>query len=196
MLAALAVLRIGRRFLVPAMAPLAWGFVVLFVVDRGRALLDTMPTLERVVFLIEMVGALGFLFWLLRPSRLANIPAELRRDPFLVVLGIAMRVAAALLATAIVADLAGWGDLGILLGSAALRSGFLGLRVFVLFKVFASLAAFALVLWPLRLLRSISRHRLLVRRRLERLLAVGGHSHLGHLVLGQLALFGLRSWQA
>ena len=41
-------------------------FIILFAVDRGRALLETMPTLDRIVFLMEMVGGLGFLFWLLR----------------------------------------------------------------------------------------------------------------------------------
>jgi small-conductance mechanosensitive channel len=185
---ALAVLRIGLSFLVSAMAPLAWGLTLLFVVDRGRTLLDATPTLERFAFLLEMGAALGLLFWLLRPTRLASIPEELRRARFLVVLGIAMRVAAALLATAILADVAGWGDLGILLGSSALRSAFVALSIFVLYKIFASLAAFALLLWPLRLLRSISRHRLLVRHRLERLLAGAAGLVWVALVLGQLGL--------
>jgi len=186
---ALAVLRIGLSFLVSAMAPLAWGLILLFIADRGRTLLDTTPTLERAVLLLEMGAALGLLLWLLRPSRLASIPEPLRRAPFLVVLGLAMRLAAALLAIAILADLAGWGDLGILLGGAALRSAFLGFAFFVLYKIFASLAAFGLLLWPLRLLRSISRHRLLVRRRLERLLAGVAVLIWAMLVLGQLALF-------
>ena len=47
----------------------------------------------------------------------------------------------------------------------ALRREF---AAFVLLKALQSLATFALVLWPLRLSRAISRHRLLVRRRLER----------------------------
>lgn len=79
-LIAAAVLQIGRRFLVPAMAPLAWGFLVFFAIDRARDFLDTMSTLKRVVSLMEMVGMLGFLFWLLRPSRIANIPAQHARD--------------------------------------------------------------------------------------------------------------------
>jgi potassium efflux system protein len=185
---ALAVLRIGLSFLVSAMAPLAWGLILLFLVDRGRTLLDTTPTLERVVLLLEMGAALGLLLWLLRPSRLARIPEELRRAPFLAVLGIAMRVGAALLVIAILADVAGWGDISILLGSGALRSAFLGFSSFVLYKVLASLAVFALFLWPLRLLRSISRHRLLVRHRLERLLAGVAALAWATLVLGQLAL--------
>ena len=189
-LAAGAVLRIGRRFLVPAMAPLAWGLLVFFAIDRARDFLETMPTLERVVFLMEMVGVLGFLFWLLRPSRIAKIPAQLRGTPFLRLLGVAMRVAAAVVAIAIVADLFGWADLASMLGGGVERAGYLGFFVFVLLKVFQSLAAFALVLWPLRLLRAISGHRMLVRRRLERVLSVIAVGLWATLLFGQLGLLG------
>jgi small-conductance mechanosensitive channel len=185
-----AVVRIGRRFLAPAMAPLAWGFVVLFVVDRSRVLLDTAPTLDRVAFLMEMAAALAFLFWLLRPHRLAAIPTELLRAPFMRVLGVAMRVAVVLLALAIAADLAGWGDLSGMLGRGALRSSFVGFTAFVLFKMVGSLAAFALLLWPLRLLRSISQNRLLVRHRIDQVLGVGVAVLWATVVLGQLDLLG------
>jgi len=189
-LIAVAVVRIGRRFLVPAMAPLAWGFIVLFVVDRSRVLLDTMPTLERVAFLMEMSAVLAFLSWLLRPHRLAAIPAELLRAPFMRVLGVAMRVAVVLLALAIAADLAGWGDLSGMLGRGALRSSFVGFTAFVVFKVVGSLAAFALLLWPISLLRSISQNRLLVRHRIDQLLGVGVAFLWATVVLGQLDLLG------
>jgi hypothetical protein len=55
-----ALVRIGRRFLVPAMAPLAWGLIILFVFDRSRVVLDTTPTLGRVAFLTEMAAVLAF----------------------------------------------------------------------------------------------------------------------------------------
>jgi len=189
-LIAVAVVRIGRRFLVPAMAPLAWGFIVLFVVDRSLVLLDATPTLERVAFLMEMAVVLAFLSWLLRPPRLAAIPAELLRAPFLRVLGVAMRVAVVLLALAIAADLAGWGDLSGMLGRGALRSSFVGFTAFVVFKVVGSLAAFALLLWPLRLLHSISQNRLMVRHRIDQLVGVGVAFLWATVVLGQLGLLG------
>jgi len=189
-LIAVAVVRIGRRFLVPAMAPLAWGFIVLFVVDRSLVLLDATPTLERVAFLMEMTVVLAFLSWLLRPHRLAAIPAELLRAPFMRVLGVAMRLAVVLLALAIAADLAGWGDLSGMLGRGALRSGFVGFTAFVVFKVVGSLAAFALLLWPLSLLRSISQNRAMVRHRIDQLVGVGVAFLWTTVVLGQLDLLG------
>ena len=99
-----------------------------------------------------------------------------------------MRVGAALLTLAILADLAGWSDLAILLGDGVLRSGFLGLFVFVLLKVFHGLASFALVLRPLRLLRAISNHQQLVDHRLERVLSVLAVGLWVALVCGQLGL--------
>jgi small-conductance mechanosensitive channel len=183
-----AALWIGRRFVVSALSPLPWGLAVFFLVDRARDFLNTVPTLERVVYQVEMVGALGFLFWLLRPGRLAGIPPELRRDPFLRLIGAAMRVTAAVLAIAIVADLAGWGNLAHSLGNVALRGSYAGFGLFVLLMVVQGLAAFALVLWPLRLLRVISRHRLLVRRRIERGLGVLAVGLWAMVMLAQLTL--------
>ena len=187
---AAAVLWIGRHLLVPAMAPLAWVLVVFFVVDRARDILDTMPTLKRVVSLAEVIGVLGLLFWLLRPSRIADIPAQLRGTPFLRLLRAAMRVAAAVVAISIVADLFGWVDLARMLGNGVVRAGYLAFFIFVILKVFQSLAIFALVLWPLRLLRMISRHRLLVRRRFERVLNVLAVGLWVTLLFRQLGLLG------
>jgi small-conductance mechanosensitive channel len=53
-----------------------------------------------------------------------------------------------------------------------------------------SLAIFTLILWPLRLLRGISRHRFLVRRRLERVLGVLAVVLWAMLLFGQLGLLG------
>ena len=188
LLLALAVLAIVRRFMTPTAVHLAWGLTLFFVVDRVRDLLETTPALERIVFMVEMAAALALLLWLLRPSRIAKIPAQQHQAPLHPLLGTAIRVGAAVLALALVADLVGWGDLASLLGNGALRSGYLGLFVFVLLVVVQSLATFALVLWPLRLLRAVSRHQLLIRHRLERVLSVLAVGVWSALVFAQLGL--------
>jgi small-conductance mechanosensitive channel len=185
---AVAVTWIGRRFLVYAWAPLTWGILALFIASRAIDPLEAMPTVERVVFVVEMVGALGFLLWLLRPNRVAKIPSELRRNPFHRLVGAAMRLATAILALAIVAEVAGWGDLASLLGNGVVLSAMLGFSAFVLVNVLRSLMSFALVLWPLRLLRAISKHRTLVRRRLEGALNLLGVGLWGTFVFGQLGV--------
>ncbi|MEQ8667732.1 MAG: mechanosensitive ion channel [Pirellulales bacterium] len=187
-LMAVATLRIVQRFLPAAMTPLAWGLAALFVFDRARDLFDRTPTLDRLVFSGEMIGALGLLVWLLRPSRVATLPEDWRRHPFFRLLGTAMRAGAVVLTIAILADLAGWSDLSVLLGDGVLRSGFLGLFTFVLLKAFHGLASYALLLRPLRQLRAISNHRQLVDHWLEWVLSILAVGMWVALVCGQLGL--------
>lgn len=187
-LVAVAVIWIGRRFMVSGWAPLAWGILVLFIANRALDFLAAMPTVERVVFLVEMVGALGFLLWLLSPDRVAKIPSELRRNLLHRLVGAAMRLATAILAFAIVAEAAGWVDLASLLGGGTLQGAFIGFSVFTLVNVLRSLVAFALVLWPLRLLRAISKHRTLVRRRVEGALSLIGVGLWVAVLFGQLGV--------
>lgn len=185
---ALATLRIVQRFLPAAMILFAWGMALLFILERSRDLLDATPTLDRFVFLAELIGGMGLLIWMLNPGRIARLPKERRRDPFFQLFYVVMSVGACLVALAILADVAGWSDLAVLMGDGVLRSGYVGLVVFALLKVAQSLAAFAVVLRPLRFIRAISNHRQRVHHWLQcglRILAVGGWASL---VSGQLGL--------
>jgi small-conductance mechanosensitive channel len=162
------VVLIVRRLAPPAMLPLVLGFPVFFAIDRVRDILETLPTIERLVLTAELAGALGFLLWLVRPSRFAQIPPEILREPFFRVVGRALRVAIVLLALALAADVGGLGNFADLIGNGTLRSAYMALFFYTILKVVQSLVAYALVLRPLRLLRMVSRHRGLVRRRLDR----------------------------
>ena len=75
-----------------------------------------------------------------------------------------------------------------LLGDGVLRSGYLGLLVFVLLKVAQGLTMFALVLRPLGLVRAISNHRQIVHHWLERGLSILAVGFWAALVCGQLGL--------
>jgi small-conductance mechanosensitive channel len=172
---AVGVMAIARRFVVPAATPLIWGLMILYFLVFSLVYLE-MPTLQRIAFLVEMVGALGFLFWFLR-WRIKKIPMQLPQAPFLWLLDPTIRVVAApALVLATVATLIGWVDFATVLGTSILLGGFLIIGVFVYLIVFQSLATLALFFWPLRLLHMVSQHRQLIRRRLEwllRVLAVG-----------------------
>jgi small-conductance mechanosensitive channel len=174
-IAAVGIVAIARRFVVPAAIPLIWGLMIFFFLVFSLVYLE-MPTLQRIAFLVEMVGALGFLFWFLR-WRIEKIPIQLPQAPFLRLLDPAMRVVVApALVLAIVAALIGWVDFATVLGTSILLGGFLIIGIFAYLMVFQSLVILALFFWPLRLLRIVSQHRQLIRRRLEwllRVLAVG-----------------------
>ncbi len=168
-IAAVGVMPIVRRFLVPATVPLVWGLVIIFLLEMSIVYLE-MPTLGRIILLVAMFGALSFTFWFL--YRHAKTPLQLPRGSFLLLLGPTMRVVAPALVLAIVAALIGWVDFARVLGSGILRGGFLIVGIFAYLMLFQSLAVLSLFLWPLRLLRMVSQHRQLIRRRLEWLLKV------------------------
>jgi small-conductance mechanosensitive channel len=159
---------IVRRLAPPAMNALVIGLPVFFVVDQVRYIMEIAPATERVVFVLELLFALGFLLWLLRPSRFVLVSPEMSRQPFFRVVGAAMRVAIVLFALAIAAEGLGLSNLSDLLGNGTLRSAYAALLFYGMLKVAQSLLAYALVLRPLRLLRGVSRQRVRVRRRLDR----------------------------
>jgi small-conductance mechanosensitive channel len=157
---------IVHRLTPQVMVPLIFGLLVFFLADRARAVLETVPVLERLILLGELVGAVAFLAWLMRPSRFARLPAEAQHDRVLRVIGVALRIALVLFSLALLADVVGLGDLADLLATGTLRSAYSGLFIYALLKVVQSLLAYGLVVRPLRLLRAVSQHRALVRRRL------------------------------
>jgi potassium efflux system protein len=166
------VVLIARRLAPRALRPLVAGVAVFFLIDRAREVMEALPTLERLTLVAELLAAVGFALWLLRPRRIALIPAEMLRAPFVRVVGVAMRMAVVLFGIAIVAESTGLGNLADLTGNGTLRAAYAALFFYALLKVVQSLLAYALVLKPLGLLRLVSRHRWLVRRRLERALEI------------------------
>ena len=136
-------------------------------VDRVRELLVALPALERTIFLAELIGAFVFLLLLRRPSRVAEIPAETCSEPLFRFVRGFTGMALILFAVAITAEVFGFGDLADLIGSGTLHSAYVALLFFALVKVLQSLLAYALILRPLRLLNLVSKHRRLVRQRVE-----------------------------
>ena len=159
---------IVRRLTPPAMNALVIGLPVFFVVDQVRYMIDNAPAIERVVFLLELLSALGFLLWLVRPRRLDQTTLEMLRQSVFQLVRVAVRVAIVLFALAIAAEGIGLSNLSDLLGNGTLRSAYAALLFYGTLKVAQSLVAYALVLRPLRLLHMVSQQRVLVRRRLDR----------------------------
>ena len=115
---------IVSRLLSQANRPVIWAMVTAFLIDRVRDFLDTVPTLERTIFLLELVAGVIFLLWLRRPSRLAHVPAEVMGEPLFRTVRRLTGVAIGLFSLAIVAELIGLGDLADLIGSGTLRSAY------------------------------------------------------------------------
>jgi len=168
---AVAVVSIARRFLLPATTILVFGLMIIFLLEMSLIYLE-MPTLERIIFTLDMVVTLGFLFWFLRWHS-KKIPMQLLQDaPFLWLLNSMIRVVVPVLVLAIAAAVIGWFDFAKVIGTSILRGGFLIIGVFAYLVILQSLVTLALFFRPLRLLRIVSQHRQLIRRRLKWLLRV------------------------
>jgi len=176
-LSGVAIISIIRRFLTPCISPLIWGLMMIAIFDRlALDLLGSSPTLEHIVFLMEMIGALGFLFWYLRSQGKTETSQTESLASFLPFLNSVMRLAAVVLIVAIFSDLIGWDDLARVLRTSILGGGYASIGVYVLLLVFQSLVTFALLFRPLSYLYMVSRNRQIIRQRIERglrILAIG-----------------------
>ena len=172
MLVALPAGVIVYRLIPPRAHPLLLALLATFVLDAFRAIVDELPNLERLVFLTQLVGSLGFLSWLHGSGRLRAGEPDSQHQPVLRLLQLTARAFFVLLTFSLLADVIGLGDLAELVGGGALRSAYAAIFGYALLKVCQSLVAYALVIWPLRRLKMVQRHRKLVRRRLESGLAL------------------------
>jgi len=180
--------RIVRRISPDVFTPLIIGLVIFYLVEQVREILIVFPALERVAFVAELTGALVFLLWLIRPSRVAAVPAELLRQPLFRLVGIGIRLAIGLFAVALIAEVVGLSDLGDLVGGGTMATALRALFVYALLNVVRSLLAYLIVAWPLSKVRGLNRQRRLIRRNLDR---VATWAALAYWVYLSLGAFGM-----
>jgi small-conductance mechanosensitive channel len=178
------------RHLLPAMTPMLVGVLIFYFADRVRGLLVTLPTLERGLFDLELLGGVVFLIWLIQRRRLGRIPAEMLASRSFRIVGAGIRAAVLFFGLALLADIVGMGDLSDLIGTATLQSAYYGVFTFAVLRVAQGVIAYLLLVRPLRLIRGISRHRAEVRARVHALMKVVAWAIYGYIVLG---LIGIRN---
>jgi small-conductance mechanosensitive channel len=120
-------LRVLPRLLEPALVPAVYALAALAVVDRLRDVLSKNVLLERSLLMLETVAAIVFLIWMLRPARLAALPAgtHIPRS-----LGLALRLGFAALVTSAVANVMGWVHLARILAEGVLGSSYLAVVLY------------------------------------------------------------------
>jgi potassium efflux system protein len=155
----LPVLRIVRPLLGPAPVPELYAVAALCFTDRIRAELAMVPAVDQAFLLLEMLGAIAGLTWLLGPGRARRAPEwpPARRAVAVFALVVCIGAFAA----------AAYGVMGLArtLGANLLYSTFVAIIVFAGVQVADGLLAFALRVWPLRRLGMVNRHRNLLERR-------------------------------
>ncbi len=149
---------------------LFWVAVAFVLCDRARDLLSAAPFLERLLFAAETAVAIAVLWWLSRPARLAELRLGERGLRWL---RACVRLALALLAVALAANVLGYVRLARLLGDGTLRSGYALVGAYALMRILDGLVVLGLRLRPFRALRVVDHRRARISAAVRRLLRAG-----------------------
>ena len=160
----------------------------LFAIDSLRRVLAGVQGIEQMFLTLEPVAGLALLGYSLNRGglRLSSAPHEterllgLRAGVVLVMVGFAI---------ALVAGVVGYVRLSRLLIAGILGSGALALTLYAGVRVLMGIVAYALRVWPLRLLLMVRDHRELLEQRLDLLLVLAAILGWGVRVLDYVGLF-------
>jgi small-conductance mechanosensitive channel len=130
-------LRLLPRLLEPALVPTAYALAAFAVLDQLRDVLEKRPFAERTLLLVETLAATALLWWMLRPERLAALPAGTRLPRSV---GRILRLALLLLLFATVANVAGWVNLSRVVASGVLGSAYLAVILYGAVRVLRTAA--------------------------------------------------------
>jgi small-conductance mechanosensitive channel len=171
------VIRLTRRIVDPRLVPGLYILLVLFALDTLRQAFAGPPLLEQGVLVIEVLGGLAVLAYALTIGGLRRPAANTGDSERLRLIRVGGGLVLVILTVALVAGALGYMRLARLLASGVLGGGAMGLTLYAGVEVLSGVAAFALRVWPLRVLRMVQHHRDLLERRARRALiwlAIGG----------------------
>jgi len=181
-------LRLLPRLLEPALVPAVYALAGFAVLDRFRDVVSKSVFFERSVLLLETLAVLAFLIWMLRPARLAALPAGTRLPR---ALGHTLRAAVAALAIAIVANFAGWVHLSRLLAEGVLGSAYVAVVLYGGVRVLRTTLRAGLRSEAARRLGLVRRHGTELYTWLRRAIHAGAFASWGYFTL---RVFGVEDW--
>jgi potassium efflux system protein len=167
-----ATLRLVLPLIDPELRRILYGLTAWYAIDRLRDRLIPDPLANRLILLLVAVLAGGVFLWLLRPARLAKLGLLARRDGWLRVIGLGLRLGLLLAAVSIVANAIGNTTLAETLVEGTLSASLLAFIFFAAIRVLEG--AWALLLRsPLaRSLRMVRNYRPLLQERGRRVILV------------------------
>jgi small-conductance mechanosensitive channel len=156
----------------PGLISPLYALFFLFALNTVRQIFAGMPLIEQTAIMVEILAGMAVLGWMLifghlrqsqtKPPASARL-MRLRAGAFIILLVLGVGLLAAAL---------GYIRLARLTTSGLLIGGALALTLYAYLRVTGSVVAFALHVWPLRLLRMVQRHRDLVERRIYHVLVL------------------------
>ena len=158
-----------RRLLQRELFPILYALIGLFLIGNLRVLTASLPVIARLLLLVQMLGGLCFLIWLLRSGKLAVADAGTSKR-FSLALRIIAKIGLVVLSVAALAIILGYINLGTLLGICYIRSIFLGAMLYVVLRVLEGFTIIALQVRPLGRLRGVQLYREMLQERTCRVL--------------------------
>ncbi len=147
-----------RRLIEKSLFPVLNALMIFYFVDRLREVTASMPFISRLLFISEMLGAIVFLAWVLRSTRLSNT-IEVKHQRIFILIKKAIPFALAIFAIAFLANIFGFVSLARIIGNGVLGSIYIALIFYAAFKIIESLLVFAVRVRPLSSLGIIKSNR-------------------------------------
>ena len=163
------ILRLLPRAILTDLAWTLYGVTFWYIVMASRKLLLTDLALSRAILLIEALGVLMLLLWLIRPARLMQLDHPNRA---LRAIGIGMRVSIPILAASAIANLLGNLSLAYMLTDAVLVSVYLAFLLHAGRSVLEAAYVVILRTRAAQSLRMVRRHEELILQRGNRLIQI------------------------
>ena len=183
-LALIPIVVVLRRLIDRHLFPVVNALVIFYFVAQLRALAASIPALSRIILLLEMVGGLVFLIWLIRARRRSGPRTASNRTA-----RIAASIAAAGFGVIIAADSLGYVTLANYLSVGILAAAYFAVALYAAARILEGLVFFALRTRPLASLGIVQRHETLLLRRIAHLIRVAA---IVTWVLLSLSAFSLR----
>jgi small-conductance mechanosensitive channel len=182
--------RLVPFLLPPSIRWVIWAIAVLLVLSRARLVVHDAPLAGELLFVLEAVGMIATLLWLMRPSRLQEMSATTHVPRLL---GSGMRATLLLLSLAIFSSALGFRSFGLLVGGATLTSVYIAITLYAAARAAEAAMEASFHTAPARSLSFVRRRRDAVLRVTGRYASVLAMIYWGYLTLGMFELLELAS---
>ena len=165
-------IRLTRPVVDPRMIDGLYALAVLFAIDTIRQTLDGAPLVEQIILILETLAGSLMLGWSLAYGNLRHPATAITNSARLRTLRVGATLVLLTLTVGLAAGALGYMPLARLLTSEIFVGGVLALASYGFVLVLTGVVAFALRVWPLRLLQMVRHHRRVLEQRAYRVLLV------------------------
>ena len=155
-----------RRILDPAIYPILSMTVVIYLLANLQSSFATLPTIARLIAVVEMGSLIFFCWFWMRPSRLAKIPPEDFRNRAFRIVGFGLKVIFVTSLASLLANVAGYSFLAQLTSTAIGVSIYGAVILYSAVVVLDGFVAYLMHVRPLNRVRIVRNNAPLIRKRL------------------------------